>query len=74
MAVVFEGTWEELKHHEAELSRYSNLTIIANSPIKQKHKFATPEERVAAMDAFRETNRGLPTLPDSAWDRESIYD
>jgi hypothetical protein len=34
----------------------------------------SPEERIKAMDAFAEKNRGLPHLPDEAFDRENLYD
>ena len=30
----------------------------------------TPVERIAAMDAFTETNRNAPIIPDDAFDRE----
>ncbi len=33
----------------------------------------SPEERIKAMDAFAEKNRGLPHLPDQAFDREILY-
>ncbi len=36
--------------------------------------FKTPQERIAAMDAIAERNAVLPILPDSAFDRESIYE
>lgn len=32
------------------------------------------EEKIRAMNAFAETNRGLPILPDEAFDRENLYD
>jgi len=34
----------------------------------------TAEERIRAMDAFAKANRKLPILPDSAFDRENLYD
>jgi hypothetical protein len=33
----------------------------------------TAEERIKAMDALAERNRGLPVLPDEAFDRDNIY-
>ena len=73
-AVVYEGTWDQLMTHSEELKIYGNLTLIAHTPLKIEHKFKSPQDRIAAMEAFAETNRNLPILPDSAWDRDSIYD
>ena len=45
---------------------------VAVSPKTPKYK--TPQEHIAAMDAIAAKNAGLPILPDSAFDRESIYE
>ena len=37
-------------------------------------KYKTPQERIAAMDAVAEKYANAPTLPDSAFDRENIYE
>lgn len=37
-------------------------------------KYKTPQERIAAMDAVAEKYANAPILPDSAFDRESIYE
>ena len=37
-------------------------------------KYKTPQERIAAMDAVAEKYANAPILPDSAFDRENIYE
>jgi hypothetical protein len=37
-------------------------------------RYATPQERIRAMDALAEKNAGLPVLSDAAFDRENIYE
>lgn len=34
----------------------------------------SPEERIKAMDAFAEKNRGLPHVSDAAFDHENLYE
>jgi negative regulator of replication initiation len=40
----------------------------------QHSKYKTPQERIQAMDAVAKKNAELPILPDSAFDRENIYE
>ena len=53
-----------------------HLPPVVSSPGQgsPRHPYRTPEERVRAMDALAEKNAALPILPDSAFDRESIYE
>ena len=37
-------------------------------------KYRTPQEHIAAMDAVAEKYANAPILPDSAFDRENIYE
>jgi hypothetical protein len=56
----------------AEIARRllaASLPTASNAERRQ----LTPEERIPLMDAMTEMNRGLPHLPDSAFDRENIY-
>jgi len=76
-ARIFEGTWEELAARAEEFRAHPKLTLI----VPEQHTQSTnryradlsPEERIRQMDAFAETNRGLPCLPDEAFDRENLY-
>ena len=76
-AKIFEGTWEELSIHADEFRRYPKLTVIAQEPethsVSHYRADLTPEERIRLMDAFAKQNRGLPHLPDEAFDRENLY-
>mgnify|MGYP000216639256 CR=1 FL=1 len=76
-AKVYEGTWDELAAHAPELRTHPKLTLIVPQTAEmQSSRFRadlTPAERIAAMDAFAETNRNAPTLPDEAFDRENLY-
>ena len=36
--------------------------------------YKTPEERIRAMDALAEAWSDIPLVPDSAFDRENIYE
>ena len=49
------------------------IMVIDNLPTVDP-KFKTPQERIAAMDAIAAKNADLPVLPDSAFDRENIYE
>lgn len=76
---VLEGTWEEInRNHAAELTgRQVRLIVIPDDKGRQQENnlfHATPEERSAALDALAEMNRGLPTLPPEAFDRENLYE
>lgn len=74
---VYEGTWEELSTHAEGFRSYPKLTLIVpalDMPTESRYRAdLAPEERIRLMDAFAETNRGLPTLPDEAFDRENLY-
>jgi hypothetical protein len=76
-AKIFEGSWEELAKHADEFRAHPKLTLIVpdpNPPGASRYKAdLTAEERIRQMDAFAETNRGLPSLPDEAFDRENLY-
>jgi hypothetical protein len=77
-ARIYEGTWEEISAHAAELRSYPKLTLIAREEAGAQSATRyrpglSPEERIRQMDAFAESNRGLPTLPDEAFNRESLY-
>jgi|GEM_PF-3465477 hypothetical protein len=37
-------------------------------------RYRTPQEHIAAMDAVAEKYANAPILPDSAFDRENIYE
>ncbi len=76
-AKIYEGTWEELEAHADEFRTHPKLTLIVpESGTQATSRYRadlTPAERIQQMDAFAETNRGLPTLPDEAFDRENLY-
>ena len=76
-AKVFEGTWEELAKHAEEFKIYPKLILtIPTQDTQANNRYRadlTPEERIRQMDAFAETNRNLPLLPDEAFDRENLY-
>ena len=75
---MFEGTWEELMARADEFRDYSKLILLvpesAAYPMIIRSKL-TPEERIRGLDELVERNRklNLPTLPDSAYSRESLY-
>ncbi len=49
--------------------------MASNSHVAARHsKYKTPQERIAAMDAVAEKYANAPILPDSAFDRENIYE
>ncbi len=50
-----------------------NLPPVADGTSAMKQA-TDVEENIRAMDAFAETNHGLPTLRDKAFDRENLYD
>ena len=77
-AKIFEGTWEELTARADEFRTYPKLTLIVPEPVDAQptsryQADLTPEERIRQMDAFTETNRGLPTLSEEAFDRDNLY-
>ncbi len=60
-------------------AKFIKELVTENPPPVANGIDATPhavdvEERIRAMDAFAETNRGLPVLPDEAFDCENLYD
>jgi hypothetical protein len=78
IAKIYEGTWDELATHAPELRTHPKLTLIvpqaAEMPPSRYRADLSPAERIAAMDAFAETNRHQPSLPDEAFDRENLYE
>lgn len=74
---TIEGNWDEIKSHEDELRNHQRLKVIIQDTNTRSdnpyHANLSPEERIRQMDAFTETNRGLPSLPDEAFDREALY-
>jgi len=71
---------EEWIKHEAQLRGLEPADIVRRMieeqtvQAPQQPKYKTPQERIQAMDALAEKNAHLPILPDSAFDRENIYD
>lgn len=51
----------------------ASLPIVPNSADAPSQVMMV-EEKIQAMDAFAEKNRGLPILPDEAFDRSNLYD
>jgi hypothetical protein len=53
---VIEGTWDEIKRHEAELAgRYLRVTITSKRPSKSRHapvKSSVMKKRQDALDAW----------------------
>ena len=45
----------------------------SRSPGSHYRADLTPEERIQMLDASVERNRHIPALPESAFDRESLY-
>ena len=50
------------------------LDVSTSGSAASHSKHRTPQERIAAMDAIAEKYAGAPILPDSAFDRENIYE
>ena len=48
--------------------------LIVDEWYDKHSKYKTPEERIKAMDALAEAWKGTPHVPDSAFDRDTIYD
>ncbi len=48
--------------------------ITDQLPSYEPNVALSPEERIIAMDALAEKNRGLPHVTDAAFDRENLYD
>ena len=78
----FEGTWEELTSQANEFRNYPKLTLIVpeQRPLSLTRSSGshckadlTPKERIQMLDALAERNRHIPALPESAFDRESLY-
>lgn len=75
LAAIYEGTWDELASRADELRHYARRTVIASrnaAPLPPRPD-ANVEEMIRAMDAFTQSNQGLPHLPDEAFDRENLY-
>lgn len=73
---IIQGTWEELKAHEDEFRNLPNLTLIVPPGEEHRDRYRadlTPEERIRMLDSLAKRNRRRPTLPASAFDRESLY-
>ena len=74
-AIVYEGTWEELKSYEVELRNSGRLRVTTIGTLTPpKSHFKSPQEQIAALDALAEELRGSPYVPDCAFDRENLYD
>lgn len=74
-AQILEGTWDEIAVHAQDLRGYPKLQLIipeANGQpaINPFRADLSAAERIRLMDAFAESNRDLPNLPDEAFDRE----
>jgi hypothetical protein len=54
------------------LEVYIEEYLSSHPPVEPKYK--TPQERITAMDAVAEKYANAPILPDSAFDRENIYE
>jgi hypothetical protein len=77
---VLEGTWEEIARQADQFAgKRVRLTVLpaggagltpSRGPLDEA---ASREELVRALDRIAEMNRHLPVLPDSAFERESIY-
>lgn len=50
------------------------LPPVAPTSGSAHSNYKTPQERIAAMDAVAEKYANAPILPDSAFDRENIYE
>ena len=73
-AVVYEGTWDQLMTHSEELKSSGILRVTAfEIQTPPPTKFKTPQEQIALLDALAEELKDLPILPDSAFDRETLY-
>ncbi len=76
-AKIFEGTWEELTAHADEFRTHPKLTLIVpetSEQVASRYRAdLTPDERIRMLDALAERNRHIPALPETAFDRESLY-
>ena len=76
-ARIFEGTWEELAARADQFRTSPKLTLIVPEldaqPATRYQADLTPEERIRMLDALAERNRHIPSLPEEAFDRESLY-
>jgi len=74
---IYEGTWAELSAHADEFKEIPGLRLIVPQQESQVAGLyrpdLTPEERIRMLDALAEQNRHIPALPESAFDRESLY-
>ena len=59
---------------ESLVAQYLPPVASASESVFPQPKYKTPQEHIAAMDAVAAKNADLPILPDSAFDRENIYD
>ena len=71
--LVYEGTWDQLMSHAEELKEAGNLRVTVLEAKTPPTKFKSPQEQIALLDALAEELQGSPHLPDSAFDRESLY-
>ncbi len=75
----YEGTWDEITEQiRSEFSDKQRFKVIVMSEeqVDKQHFYftATQEEFDRALDEIAEMNRGLPVLPDEAFDRENLYE
>lgn len=74
--VVLETHWrgEGLTAEESTRRSFADLrAALAEAAHSRYRADMTPEERVRALDAIAEMNRGVPPLPSEAFDRENLY-
>ena len=74
---VYEGTWDELSSHSNEFKGISGLRLIVpQSDVRGAGGYRadlTPEERIRMLDALADRNKHIPALPETAFDRNSLY-
>jgi hypothetical protein len=56
------------------VAEYLAPLVSTTGTTAQPPKYKTPQEHIAAMDAIAAKNANAPILPDSAFDRENIYE
>jgi hypothetical protein len=59
---------------ESLVAEYLPPAVSVTGSAAQPPKYKTPQEHIAAMDAVAEKYANAPILPDSAFDRENIYE
>jgi hypothetical protein len=83
MTIKIEFTPEQEAELTAQASRQGlDLTELVKRLVtenlstgqEKSNRTLTAEDRIKAMDAIAEQNRGLPMLPEEAFDRENIYE